>query len=208
MNDQRDDLAPDPAAALAIIEQQRRQAGLTRVSNAVLFAVWGLAWLVGYGALWLSGRHGEVSPASALVFGACVLVGLVATFWHVTRRMRGIVGSGPRTGAMFAGAWVVGYAAQGMTIGGLARAGASDDVVQLVANASGALVVGLLFLAGGMMWRSPGMYGLGAWMCLVAGAAALVGLPGSYLVMALAGGGGMLVASGLEAVLRRGADRA
>jgi hypothetical protein len=208
MDQQRDDLVPDPAAALAIIERQRRQAALTRPSNAVLFAVWGLAWLIGYGAMWLSGRHGEVSPASAIVFGACVLAGLVATFWHVRRRLHGVAGSGPRTGALFAGAWVVGYAAQGMTIGGLANAGASDDLVQLVANATGALVVGLLFLAGGMMWRSPGMYGLGAWMCLVAGAAALVGLPGSYLVMALAGGGGMLVAAGLEALLLPGGRRA
>jgi hypothetical protein len=64
--------------------------------------------------------------------------------------------------------------------------------------------VGLLYLAGGILWRSTAMYVLGGWIALVGAAATLAGLPGSYLLMALAGGGGMLAAAAVEAVRGRG----
>ena len=50
------DAAPDLADALAIIDAQRARAEDTRPSGALLFGLWGAAWLVGYGALWLTAR--------------------------------------------------------------------------------------------------------------------------------------------------------
>jgi hypothetical protein len=90
-----------------------------------------------------------------------------------------------------------------MIVGGLARAGASPEVISLAANAIAALVVGLLYIAGGLLWCTTSMYVLGAWMVLTGAAAALTGLPDSYLVMALAGGGGMLAGAVVEKVRNR-----
>jgi hypothetical protein len=104
---------------------------------------------------------------------------------------------------MYGWAWPVGFLAQSMIVGGLGRAGASDEVLALAANAIAALVVGLLYVAGGLLWCTTSMYVIGCWMALTGAAAAMVGLPGSYLVMALAGGGAMVAAGVVETVRAR-----
>ncbi|MDQ0372872.1 hypothetical protein [Cellulomonas humilata] len=199
------DAAPDLADALAIIAAQRARAEDTRPSGPLLFGLWGAAWLVGYGALWLTTRD-DGSP-SALAVGVAIASGVVAlavTVVHVMHRTRGIAGASAREGALYGVAWPVAFLAQSMIVGGLAQAGASGAVISLAANAIAALVVGLLYIAGGLLWRATSMYVLGAWMALTGAAAALTGFPDSYLVMALAGGGGLLVGALVETVRSRG----
>ncbi|GEL98510.1 hypothetical protein [Cellulomonas terrae] len=187
------DATPDLATALAIIAAQRHRAEDTRPSGVLLFGIWGAAWLVGYGALWLTSRDdGDPSLLAVVVAIAAGVAALVVTIVHVLHRTRGIAGASAREGALYGIAWPVGFVAQSMIVGGLAQAGASGEVVALAANAIAALVVGLLYIAGGLLWRATSMYVLGGWMALTGAAAALTGYPDSYLVMALAGGGGML----------------
>ena len=100
------------------------------------------------------------------------------TIVHVSRRTRGIAGASARQGALYGWAWPIAFVAQSMIVGGLGQAGASDEVTALAANAIAALVVGLLYIAGGLLWDATAMYVLGAWMALVGAAAALTGLPG------------------------------
>ena len=199
------DAAPEIADALAIIAAQRLRAADVRPSSALIYGVWGAVWLVGYGAMWLTARDDDTpSVAAGVVAVAGGVLALVVTIVHITRRTRGIAGASARQGAMYGWAWAIGFLAQSMIVGGLARAGASNEVTALAANAIAALVVGLLYLTGGVLWRSSAMYVLGGWIALVGAGAALAGLPGSYLLMALAGGGGMLVAAAVEAVRNRG----
>jgi hypothetical protein len=149
MDDETDPAPASAAEALSIIGRQRRLAQQTVPSSALLFLVWGSAWLVGYGGLWLSSDDdGPTAPAAVL-------------------------------------------------------AGASDEVLGLAANSIAALVVGLLYLAGGAMWRATGMYVLGAWIALVGAGSAYAGMPDSYLWLSLAGGGGMLAAGLVELVRGR-----
>ncbi|WP_456826226.1 hypothetical protein [Cellulomonas sp. P5_E12] len=199
------DAAPEIADALAIIAAQRLRAADVRPSSALIYGVWGAVWLVGYGAMWLTARDDDTpSVAAGVVAVAGGVLALVVTIVHITRRTRGIAGASARQGAMYGWAWAIGFLAQSMIVGGLARAGASNEVTALAANAIAALVVGLLYLTGGVLWRSSAMYVLGGWIALVGAGAALAGLPGSYLLMALAGGGGMLAAAAVEAVRGRG----
>jgi hypothetical protein len=162
-------------------------------------------WLVGYGAIWLTARDG--SPPSVLAAAVAIgggVVAVVVTVLHVLHRTRGIVGTSARQGAMYGWAWPVGFLAQSLIVGGLGQAGASDEVLALAANAIAALVVGLLYVAGGLLWCTTSMYVIGCWMALTGAAAAVAGLPGAYLVMALAGGGGMLAGALVETVRTRG----
>src|SRR6187431_2745847 len=133
------DAAPDLADALAIIAAQRARADDTRPSGTLLFGIWGAAWLLGYGALWLTTRDdGSPSALAVAVAITAGVVALVVTIVHVMHRTRGV-------------AWPIAFLAQSMIVGGLSQAGASGEVISLAANAIAALVVGLLYIAGGLL---------------------------------------------------------
>lgn len=59
-----------------------------------------------------------------------------------------------------------------------------------------------MYLAGGMLWRDRGQFALGVWMLIAGAGSAFAGVPGNFLVLALAGGGGMLLQSGYYLVAR------
>ena len=73
------------------------------------------------------------------------------------------------------------------------------------------LLVGVLYMMGAAVWQDRAGFGLGAWILAITCLAALAGLPGVYLVMSLAGGGGFLAAAMWFQVrriqLRRGRGR-
>ncbi len=194
--------------ALAIIADQRAAAARTQPSAPLLFGVWGTAWVLGYGLLWLSVGEDELWAAwAAVVAGLAIVAAMVVTAWHSVTRTHGIRGRSAQQGAMYGWGWFLGFLGQGVTVAALADAGASREVVGLAANAIASLVVGLLYIAGGLMWRATAMYALGAWILLAGAASAFAGIPGSYAVLALAGGGGMLVAA-LVTRVRDGRSRA
>lgn len=208
MHDQTTDDHPlDPAAGLEIIAAQRaRFRDDAQVDGRVLFVIWGVAWLVGYGALWLGTRSQVVydPPANAFwVFAACIGGAVVLTLVHVLRRTSGMQGPHVRAGAMFGWSWFLGFAVMSLLIGSIVRSGASPVVVALVSNTVACLIVGLLYMASGAFQHQPWLFWLGAWILVVAATASRVGLPATYLVMALAGGGGLLVGAAIEHVRRR-----
>ena len=207
MDDETDPAPASAAEALSIIHAQRRVAQQTTPSSALLFLVWGTAWLVGYGVLWLSAADDGTPTAAAAVLAAALgVAAVVTTIVHINRRTRGITGDSARQGTLYGWAWPIGFLAMSWIVGALGRAGASDEVTGLAANSISALVVGLLYLAGGVLWRATGMYVLGAWMALVGAASAFAGMPGSYLWLSLAGGGGGLAVGMVELARRRAAS--
>ncbi|UZN03179.1 hypothetical protein [Cellulomonas sp. S1-8] len=202
-----DDDAPlDPRAGLAIVAAQQRRVRESSVDDRILFGVWGLAWLVGYGVQWWTATTSPTRTATGrggLVFAAVAVAALVVTLLHVARATHGVAGTSRQVGMMYGWAWSVGFVGQGLIVAGVVRAGADAVVIAIVANGVACLVVGLLYMAGGALWQELSMYLIGAWMIVTAAAASLVDMPGGYLVMSLAGGGGMLVAAGLAALRRR-----
>lgn len=197
-----------PADGLAIIDAQRavvRQKA--EVDDRLILLTWGVAWLVGYLALYLTAKESG-SPAvwAFAVFAGLLAAAVVATIVHTVRRTAGLAGPGSTSGAMFGLSWSIGFTGLALIMVGLMRAGISDVVASLLWNALPCLLVGVLYLAGGALWRSGILYGLGAWIVLVGGGATIAGLPAMYLVMAVAGGGGLLVGAAL-AHLRRNSGR-
>lgn len=201
-----DDAPPDPRAGLAIVAAQARRVRDSDVDERVLFGVWGLAWLVGYGVQWWTATTSPTRTSTGrggLVFAAVAAVALVVTLVHVVRATHGLAGTSRQVGMMYGWAWSIGFVGQGLVVAGVVAAGASPVVIAIVANGAACLVVGLLHMAGGALWQEVSLYLVGAWMSATAGAASLVPMPDGYLVMSLAGGGGMLVATVLAALRRR-----
>lgn len=220
--DEPGERALDVAETLRVIrEQQTHARDATEPDTRLLCLAWGLAWLVGYLCLWVSAvrvadgadvvrlRSGagqvigaQPEPWAFWVFFSLIAAATVFTIVHSVTRTAGTRGVSARTGAMYGWSWMLGFVCYGFVLGGLARAGASTEVMALASNAFACIVVGLLYLGGAVAFDSRGLFVLGVWILVTAAAATFAGLPFTYLVMALAGGGGFLVMAGVEHVLR------
>jgi hypothetical protein len=207
--DQHADDGPfDAAASLRVIrEAQERARAANEPDCRLLYGVWGVAWLGGYLTLWTSARAtgGQPEGWAFAVFGVLLLSAVVVTAVHSIRRTAGTRGVSARAGAVYGWSWFLGFVAQGAVVGGLAEAGASPEVMALAANGIACIVVGLLYLGGAIAFDDRGLLVLGVWILVVAAGATLAGLPGTFLIMALAGGGGFLLMAAVEhaRVLRR-----
>jgi len=187
----------DPAAMLAMVEQERHRTAQALEPDArILYGVWGGAWLIGFLLLWGTVGGRPVPPlVGGLVFFLLLLTGVVVTIVHTTRRVSGVVGVSRRVGAMYGWSWTLGFAALTAVMAGAARAGADPELLALLWPVLSGLVVGLLYLGAGALWQDRIQYGLGLWVLVSSAAGALAGFPAVYLVMALAGGGGFLLAA-------------
>lgn len=202
-----DPAAPDlttlgPADSLALIAEQRaRVEAWVDVDARVVLGVWGVAWLLGFGLLWLAMGEAPVldlaAPVTWSVFGGLLALASAITIWQTTRSSAGVTGASATQGAMYGWSWFLAFAGIGGLGYALGRTDTHPDVQMLVMTAAAALIVGALYMAGGAVWRDRVQFTLGAWICLATTVGVVVGTPHMLLVMALAGGGGMLVAAGV-----------
>ncbi|MFC8801216.1 hypothetical protein ACFT2C_26080 [Promicromonospora sp. NPDC057138] len=194
----------DPAETLRMIQRQQQAArDAVEPDGRLLFGAWGLAWLIGYLTMWFSARAtGHPEGWAGWVLAGCIVGAVGFTIVHSVTRTAGLRGTSSRVGAMYGWAWFLGFTVFGVMLGAMGDAGASYEVMAIAANGFACVVVGLMYLAGGMLFEEARMYALGAWMLVTAGLAAFAGMPNVYLVMAVAGGGGFLVMAAVEQVVR------
>ncbi|MCP2263345.1 hypothetical protein ACFQHV_05870 [Promicromonospora thailandica] len=197
--------ALDAAETLRLIrEQQERARDATGPDGRLLFGAWGLAWLIGYLAMWTTARTAGLPAAWAgWVFAGCIVGAMVFTIVHSVTRTAGVRGVSARIGAMYGWTWFLAFLGLGVLLGAMGRAGAEPEIMAIAANGFAALITGLLYIAGGMLFEEYRMSAVGGWMLVTAVVAAFAGMPHTYLVMALAGGGGFLAMAVVEHVLRR-----
>ena len=106
------------------------------------------------------------------------------------RGQRGATGPAKVSGTMVGAAWLTGFTALFLLITGLGRVLGDDHLQTVVWPAGSALVVGLLYLAGGAVARDVVQYALGTWIAVIGTAAVFLDTPGLYVVLAVAGAGG------------------
>lgn len=194
----------DPAEMLRMIRQQQEAArDATEPDGRVLFGGWGLAWLIGYLAMWSTARDTGVPAAwAAWVLAGCIVGATALTVVHSVTRTSGTRGASARVGAMYGWTWFLAFVAYGVLLGAMGDAGASFEVQAIAGNGFACVIVGLLYLAGGMLFEELRMYAIGGWMLVTAVLAAFAGMPNTYLVIAVAGGGGFLVMVAVEQLIR------
>lgn len=206
----RDDPSDDrltPEQSLALIEGETR--GMKRLFGAqvpVYYFVWGGAWLLGYLLLW-SAWPDSPSPVdvpiavAAPVFAALILGAAIASAVVGVRTNRGIKGTSDFVGTVYGISWAVLGTAVGAIGYALIRAGASDAVVAIYYTSAYALLVGAMYLAGTMLWRSLDQLIIAIVMIVAAAVTGFFGAPGNMLAMALIAGPALL-AGGVIALIR------
>ncbi|MEU8900369.1 ABC transporter permease [Nocardia sp. NPDC048505] len=166
------------------------------------YLIFGFAWLLGYGAFALAEGADPLVPdsvAAVLLFGG-LLAGLVVTAAAIVKGgVRGAL-----TGNLLAGAWVIGFAALSVLIWALSTALDEPQVQTLLWPPGAGLVVGMLYLTGGIAYRDLPQYVLGVWLAMASAVALCFAGAGLYWVLAVAGGGGYLAAAVAGKATRRG----
>ncbi|MFB7893480.1 hypothetical protein ACFC1I_14855 [Microbacterium sp. NPDC056044] len=193
------DARADAERMFELMQSQRRstQSRLVR-GYTVLLIVWAAAWAIGFGALWFGDGVGGVdvipAPISWTVFGVCILGAIV---WSIVTGIRsgasGIRGRSRLQGMLYGWSWTISMIGTWLLLMGVQRAGLSPEAAALLYPGAFVLMVGVLYLAGGALWRSPVQYALGIVMIAVVVIATFVGDPYHYLVYATAGPLAMIV---------------
>lgn len=190
--------APSPGEALDLIAAQRARAARALFGAPVtLLLAWGVTWFVGFGLDYFATGTGHHVPGW-VAGGVAGVLGAGATAVSITRLVhqgKGVRGPSPATAARYGWAWLVGIGAVAAFDAGLAHQGLPAPIATILWPASFVAVAGLLYLAGGIVFADTVMFGLGTWTLAVAAGATFAGVPGSFAVLSLAGGGGLLVAA-------------
>jgi hypothetical protein len=209
MDARDDELRPlDPAESLRLIAQERAAAGrrLTPDPRLLLWP-WGFAWLIGFGVSFL--RFGpdervyvdmpEFVPLTVLL-GAITLAGIITGIVGA-RAGRQVSGPSSRQGAMYGFTWSVAFIGMAVLFSRISDLLPDPEANLLWAGAMVALT-GALHMAGGAIWNDPILYVLGVSISVVNAVGVISGPGWHALIVAVFGGGGMLIA-GLVSWLRR-----
>ncbi|WP_130179163.1 hypothetical protein [Cryobacterium sp. SO1] len=200
----------DPQQMLALLEAQQRRVADAQIAPVVwLYFIWGVAWFVGFLALWSGDPDGNpwfTIPAGVAtpLFIVLLVISIVSSAVIGLRINRGVRGVSSFSGAVYGLSWSVCGGAFALLGVGLIRNGLSPELANLYFPSGYALMCGTIYLGGAALWRDKSQLVLGLFMLVVGAAAPFAGSPGNDLVFALAGGGAFLVTAAVMAVrLRR-----
>lgn len=188
----------DPRTAAALIQQAQAHAhDKLAVKQPRLYAAWGVAWLIGLGAMWLSvrGQHPYRGPASwsVAILAVLIVAAVAVTMITTSQATRGIGGASVRQAQIYGLSWPAGFAALFVIEGALSHAGASGKVMGVIGATGPLLVTGLIYAVAAAIWLDRTMFGFGIWLLAVAAGGAWAGPVGALAAGALAGGGGFLI---------------
>jgi hypothetical protein len=197
-----DEDAPlSPQASLALIaDEQQAASRRLDVDPALFLAPWGVAWLVGYGLLFL--RHGPddrvlVSMPTwlplAVLYVLLVGAGIVSSI-AVARATRGVAGVSAERGTMYVWSWFVAFAGFGV-LGSAFEEHLPDAQFGLLMGALPVFITGILYMSGGAVWHDRHQFRFGVWLSVVNAGGVLAGPGWHSLVVSLLGGGAMLVSA-------------
>jgi hypothetical protein len=201
-----DDHPPtSPAESLRLIAQERATAAKELAPDVRLLNwPWGIAWLVGFGLLFLRfGPDGRVFVPMPDWLPLIVLFALLTAAGVITatvsvRSGRQVAGRSSVQGLLYGLSWPIAF---GTTFTIAVRftddLPAADEVVLLWAALATA-ITGVLYLAAGAMWSSRSMYVMGVWLLAINAAGVIIGPGWHSLFLAVLGGGALILGGALS----------
>ncbi|RZU66561.1 hypothetical protein EV379_2923 [Microterricola gilva] len=201
----------DAAEMLALITTQQRKVDQLMLRPIPwMLGIWGAAWLIGFLVLWSAYPDGNPAftipmAVAAPIFAVLIVGAIVASAIIGARLNRGVKGESNFAGAVYGISWSLcgmAFAALGV---GLISNGMSQELASIFFPSAFSLMCGTLYLAGAALWRQVSMLVLGIIMLVVGAIAPFFGAPTNNLVMAVFGGGALLLSALVFAVrLRQG----
>jgi hypothetical protein len=199
-----DDSPPtDAAAALRLIQDQRSATARRLVPDArLVYWPWGVAWLVGFGLFFLRFTLGErtlVDLPSWLPLTVLFVLLAAAGAIQAVANMRAygqLRGDSARRGQWYGYAWALGSVSVYAGLGRISEH-LPHDLAALLWSATAVGLTGALEMAGGAIWLDRDLFRLGVWISVINLVGAIAGPGWHALVVAVAGGGGILVAGTL-----------
>jgi hypothetical protein len=177
------------------------------IRRPTLFAVWGAAWIISDGVIWLSVR-GQRPYAGPTAVALLVLTLVIAAAAIVTVILVGRAGSG--VGGLTAVArrtlllaYLGGYVSMFAVEAALDHAGASRAVLGVYGAAVPILLAGLTITASSAVFHDWSVLVLGLWLLAVAAGSGFAGPVSVWAVSALAGGLALLVMAAIGQRLSR-----
>jgi hypothetical protein len=167
------------------------------VRRPVLLAVWGAAWMVSDGVIWLSVRgqrpYNGPTPAALLTLTMVIAAAAVFAVIYVGRAGSGVGGLSVLQRRILLLSYLGGYVALFTLEAAIDHAGASRAVLGVYGAAAPILLVALIIAASGAVFLDWSLLGLGLWLLAVAAGSGFAGPVTVWAVSALAGGGALLV---------------
>lgn len=195
-----DDAALSPEAMLALLNDQRRSVeGQMAAFVPVIVLTWGIAWLVGFGALWLlDGLRPAFAlplPVAVTIFVALIAGAIAVSAVLGIRSGRGLRASRAETyqGTVYGLSWTIGSLAIVGFAQGLIFNGMDAELANIFYPVAFVLFTGVMYVVSSAMWHAVPMLILGLWVIVIGVAAPFFGYPTHYLVLSLAGGAGFLI---------------
>ncbi|MFI7602838.1 transporter [Actinoplanes sp. NPDC049681] len=197
----------DPAESLRLIQQEQAATVRRLVPDPrLLLWPWGIAWLIGFTVFFLRyGPDDRVLVAMPSWLPLLVLLALILIAGTITgivgaRAARQVTGPTSRQGTMYGLTWALAFS--GM-ISVLNRLGDQlpTGLTNLIWAGTMTALTGALHMAGGALWNDRTLFRLGAFLSVINVVGVILGPGWHALVVAVLGGGGMLVA-GLASWLR------
>jgi hypothetical protein len=190
----------DPAESLALIERERAnlERDLTPDPRLMLWP-WGFAWVISFTVFFLRfGPDGRVFVdlpdwlpllvLAVLTFAAGITTGIVGA-----RAGRQVSGPTSRQGMFYGVTWSVAFTVFSVLFSQFSEILPEEQTGLLWAGGMVG-ITGVLYMAGGALWNDRNFLLLGGWICLVNVIGILIGPGWHSLIIAVAAGGGMLVA--------------
>lgn len=190
-----DDRPLTPAESLALIETTLRDTrGALGFSDWPFYAIWGIAWAVAFTFTHLVAASDRVPLADVpeafigVVWLVSVSAAIVASGFVIRRVAHGVAGISARVGKRLGVCWFAAFSGAGVLAG----------VLELEDPEFGALfvfVTALLYLGQGAAFLDDLQLGLGVWLLAVDVMALAAGIAWFNLLLAVFGGGALLVAA-------------
>ncbi|HLX49602.1 MAG TPA: hypothetical protein VKS82_14840 [Streptosporangiaceae bacterium] len=193
-----EEMGMDLQEASAILQETRDRARRALVvRRPVLLAVWGAAWLVSDGAIWLSVRgqrpYNGPTPAALMTLSAAIAAATVFAVIYLGRAGSGVGGLSVLQRRVLLLSYLGGYVALFTLEAAIDHAGASRAVIGVYGAAAPVLLVALIIAASAAVFLNWSLLGLGLWLLAVAAGSGFAGPVTVWAVSALAGGGALLV---------------
>ena len=198
----------DVQDAVVIMRQAHERARHElRISYRLLFATYGLLYLIGYGTVWLSVRgqrpyHGPGSTA-LVVLTLLAAAAVVVTVVVVGRAFSGVGGWSARQRRVALLSYGIGIVGVYLLEDALFQAGASWSVIGVYGAAAPMLVTGMAYAFSSAFVANWSVFGLGIWLIVVAATGAYAGPVGVWAVCALAAGLAFLLVAAVRPGPRR-----